>query len=134
MPAPYDLVWCRFPDHQSLGNPGPKPRPALVRNTAVDEDGHGEVELVYGTTKLKLNQRRFDFFINQPYEMDHCGLFMATRFDLDNTVWVPWAAEWFQAVVETQSPIMGRLSGNGIKLLQTTMMWKQAHVDKGKQP
>jgi hypothetical protein len=125
-PAPHDLVWCRFPDQVSLGSPGPKPRPALVRNAAINDDGHGEIELVYGTTKLKMHSRPFDFIVSQPYEMDHCGLYRATRFDLDNVVWVPWAAEWFDVVPLTESPIMGRLSDNMIRMLQTVMSYKQA--------
>lgn len=130
LPAPYDLVWCRFPDHVSLGNPGPKPRPALVRNAAVDEDGRGEVELVYGTTKLKLSSRKFDFVISNPYEMNNCGLYRATRFDLDNVVWVPWAAEWFEARPGTDSCVIGHLSDNAVKMLQVTASYKARAIQK----
>lgn len=129
LPAPYDLVWCRFPHHESLGEPGPKPRPALVRNVAVDDDsGHGHVEVVYGTTKLKLSSRLFDFVISKPYEMDHCGLYRATRFDLDKHVWVPWAAEWFEALPGTSSAVLGHLTDHSVKMLQITIALKQHNL------
>lgn len=122
IPAPYDIVWCRFPDHASLGSPGPKPRPALVRNSLTDSEGRGIVELVYGTTKLKLASRDLlDFIISNPREMNICGLYRATRFDLDRCVRVPWAAEWFDAPGGTASPIIGHLSENSIKMLQITI-------------
>jgi hypothetical protein len=98
----------------------------LVRNVAVNQQsGHGEVELVYGTTKLKLTTRRHDFIISNPYEMNHCGLYRATRFDLDQCVWVPWAAEWFDTVPGTSSPILGHLSDHAVKMLQVTVAYRQ---------
>lgn len=122
IPAPYDIVWCRFPQHDSLGHPGPKPRPALVRNALTNAAGQGIVDLVYGTTKLKLSDRDLlDFVISNPREMDNCGLYRATRFDLDHNVCVPWAAEWFDVVTGTASPIIGHLSDAAIKMLQITL-------------
>ena len=53
--------------------------------------------------------------------MDHCGLYRATRFDLDQCVCVPWAAEWFDALPGTASPILGRLSETSIRMLQITL-------------
>lgn len=126
LPAPYDVVWCRFPDDASLGDPGPKPRPALVKNVATTHDGVGEVNLVYGTTNLKMASRRHDFFVTNSAEMDACGLYRATRFDLDNIAWIPWANEWFEILPGYTSPIIGHLSQHGIKMLQITANYKQA--------
>jgi len=125
LPAPYDIVWCRFPVHESLGDPGPKPRPALVKNVAITPDETGEVQLVYGTTNLKMMERRNDFFVTNNAEMDACGLYRATRFDLDAIAWIPWADEWFDILPGYKSPIIGHLTGHGIKMLQTTISYRQ---------
>lgn len=130
LPAPYDVVWCRFPEHVSLGDPGPKARPALVKNVATTVDGTGEVHLVYGTTNLKLNSRPFDFHVTNAAEMDACGLFKATRFDLDIVAWIPWALEWFETLPGYTSPIIGHLSAHGIKMLQLTASYKQARLSR----
>lgn len=125
LPAPLDVVWCRFPHHTDLGTPGPYPRPALVKNASVDEDGRGEVQLVYGTTTLKLQNRKNDFFITKQAEMDYCGLWRATRFDLDCIAWIPWADEWFETLQGYSSPVIGHLSHNSIKMLEMTIALKQ---------
>jgi hypothetical protein len=125
LPAPYEIVWCRFPLHESLGEPGPFPRPALVRNSAIVEGGTGEVEVVYGTTNLKLHSRPFDLTISKASEMDACGLYRATRFDLDNTIWLPWDTDWFEIRSEYFSPTIGKLTDEGIKMLQIVTDWKK---------
>lgn len=127
LPAPYDIVWCRFPFHESLGEPGPKPRPAIVLNSAVDaEAGEGEVQLVYGTTQTKFRQRPRDFFVTNVSEMDACGLDKATRFDLDKVAWIPWAKEWFAVLPGYSSPVIGHLSSHGQRLLQIELGHRQA--------
>jgi hypothetical protein len=128
LPAPYDIVWCRFPNHGSLGNPSLKPRPALVRNVATIDGERGEVQVVYGTTKLKMMDRRGDFFISNQAEMDASGLYRATRFDLDNVAWLPWAIEWFDVLPDYNSPVIGHLTGHGIKKLQLLVSYKQARL------
>ena len=125
LPAPYDIVWCRFPFHRSLGEPGPKPRPALVRNAATRPDGSAEVEVVYGTTNLKLDQRRFDFVVSKAAEMDACGLYRATRFDLDKLIWLPWTTEWFEIRPDYNSPAIGSLTQHSVKMLQITIEMKR---------
>jgi len=124
LPAPYDIVWSRFPDHHSIGEPGPKPRPAIVLNASTHDDGTGEVQLIYGTTNLKMHERRQDFFVANNADMDACGLYRATRFDLDQIAWIPWAEEWFSAVRDYSSPIIGSLTGHKVKLLQTALAYK----------
>ena len=129
LPAPYDIVWCRFPSHAELGNPGPKARPAIVLNVAVhEEDGEteGEVQVIYGTTNLKRMQRRGDFYVTNVAEMDICGLNQATRFDMDRIGWIPWADEWFETLPTYSSPIIGHLSQHFIKLLQYELGRRQA--------
>lgn len=133
LPAPYDIVWCRFPQDEALGHPGPKPRPAIVLNVAVfgdDPDGGSEVQLIYGTTKLKLAQRPHDFFVTNVAEMDSCGLNQATRFDLDACAWIPWATEWFEVLPTYSSPIIGHLSTHATKLLQIELGYRRKSEPK----
>lgn len=113
-----------------MGDPGPKPRPAIVLNLAVDPDaGEAEVQLVYGTSKLKLHKRPRDFFVTNVAEMDACGLSLATSFDLDNVAWIPWACQWFDALPGHTSPIIGRLSDHAIRLLQVELSHRrQCHT------
>jgi len=127
LPAPYDIVWCRFPEHDDLGNPGPKPRPGIVMNVAVDDDERtGEVQVIYGTTTLKMQTRRHDFFVCKLSEMEMCGLDKATRFDLDTFAWIPWDSEWFDTLPQYDSPIVGHLTDHAIKLLQIELSYRKA--------
>lgn len=131
LPAPFDIVWCRFPTHDDLGNPGPKPRPAIVLNVAVDEETReSEVQVIYGTGTLKFDQRPGDFFVTNVAEMDACGLNKATRFDLDTISWIPWAEEWFETLPKYDSPIIGHLSAHGTKLLQIDLSYRKRHTPR----
>lgn len=125
LPAPYEIVWCRFPHDLTAPAPALKPRPALVRSTAILDDGTGEVEVAYGTTNLKLHSRPFDLVISKASEMNACGLYRATRFDLDTTVWLPWNTDWFEILPDYFSPVIGQLTSEAIRMLQVTMAYKQ---------
>lgn len=126
LPVPYEIVWCRFPHHDTFGNPGPYPRPALVRNTATLPDGSAQVEVVYGTTNLKLQKRPFDLFVTKMSEMDACGLFNATRFDLDCVIWLPWNDQWFDVLdPHYASPVIGKLTDEAVRMLQMCVSFKQ---------
>jgi len=95
-----------------------------------DEASEGEVHLIYGTTNLKMMQRRRDFFVTNMAEMDLCGLDKATRFDLDKIAWVPWAEEWFDTLSGYTSPIVGHLSQHSTKLLQFELARRKAQALK----
>jgi hypothetical protein len=125
IPAPYEIVWCRFPNDLLDPEPAPKARPGLVRAAAVLDDGTGEIEVVYGTSTLKLNSRPYDFVISKMSEMNACGLYRATRFDLDKSTWLPWNTDWFEIRPDFFSPVIGKLTGEAIKLLQVTLAYKQ---------
>lgn len=106
--------------------PGPKPRPGLVRATAVSDDtGNGEIELVYGTKVLKFVRRSLDFHVSNVEEMDWAGLYHPTRFDLDKTVWLPWATEFFCPPKGKISPVLGSLSSYMVRKLQEQYAYKQ---------
>lgn len=125
LPARYDIVLCRYPENGS-DTPGPKSRPALVRATAVmDDTGLGDVEVVYGTRVLKLGLRSLDLHVTNLQEMNWAGLFHPTRFDLDKSVWLPWAEEFFVPCKGKVDPIMGSLSPYMIQKLQEQYAYKQ---------
>jgi hypothetical protein len=125
LPGRYDIVLCRFPE-QGATEPGPKARPALVRTTAVmDDTGGGEVEVVYGTSVMKIGGRRFDLHVSNVAEMDWAGLFHPTRFDLDQRVWLPWAEEFFLVPKGKVSPVVGSLSPYMVRKLQEQYAYKQ---------
>ncbi|MEZ5707907.1 MAG: hypothetical protein R3E02_00795 [Blastomonas sp.] len=130
LPAPYDIVWCRFPNHKNLGNPGPKSRPGLVLNVALyPDEGESEVHVIYGTTNLKTFQRPQDFFVVNAAEMDVCGLDRATRFDLDQMAWLPWTIDWFGILPSYNSPIIGHLSDHAVRLLQEDLAHRKARLN-----
>ena len=97
----------------------------MVRNVALVGDYGADVELVYGTTKLKFQERPDDFFITKASEMAACGLDRATRFDLDKVMWIPWAEEWFVPLFGGTSPVIGQLTEPAVKMLQITVGMRQ---------
>lgn len=97
-PAPNagDIVWCHFP--QVLGNPGPKPRPALV--IAVDDTNPGEVQVrvAYGTSQKTHRLYAGEFLIakqNNAEAYKLAGLSYDTKFDMGKIVQLPYNTLWF---------------------------------------
>ncbi len=96
LPAPGDIVYCRFPE--KLGVPGPKPRPALV--TAIVEFGDGTtgVQVAYGTSRGTDRLFAGEFLISpkdgNAYEI--AGLSFPTKFDLTRLQALPYNDEWFR--------------------------------------
>ena len=120
LPAPLDIVLCRFPQSLNLQEPGPKNRPGLIVQTAISEQGFKpEVRVVYGTSVLKRDRRPNDLFVLNYQEMYEAGLHQATRFDLDQILWLPWAEEFFVTpnVRNYHSPVIGHLPENSARLL-----------------
>lgn len=112
IPAPLSIVWCAFPDHIAPEKPGPKNRPALVlsvRYASDPPDGTHLVKVVYGTSNLKTGQRPHDFIIGNFATRLICRLPQATRFDLDQVVWLPWAEPYFVARPGQQTPVISVL-------------------------
>ncbi|WP_438334706.1 hypothetical protein [Edwardsiella tarda] len=110
LPEPGDFVWCYFP--QMLGQPGPKPRPALV--VAVAEEDNA-VKVVYGTSQ-KINKIYSTEFVLKKGESGFAisGLAYDTKFDMNTLVQLPYDSDWFDfAPVKngqpTSSPVMGAL-------------------------
>jgi hypothetical protein len=93
-PKAGDIVECRFPETK-IGIPGAKDRPALV--IEVEEDSEDEsasiVRVAYGTSQdvEQRYPREFTLRAADP----NAGLDRDTKFDLGNTVRLPFDTEWF---------------------------------------
>lgn len=125
VPASYDIVWCRFPFQETPGQPGEKSRPGLVRGSLADQDGNPWVRVVYGTSQnVFLRDHRYLTIANAA-EMDACGLYRATRFDLLTCEELPWCSEFFETMFGYDTPIVGHLSQHMTKLLQIQASYLQ---------
>jgi len=124
-PAPFDIVWSLFPTVEEPQLPGPKPRPALVRQAFQDQDGNAWVKVVYGTSRDPYRASITDFSILTIPEMNVCGLKCATRFRLDREVTLPWAREFFGCLPGKPTPILGHMPQYEVKKLQTQIAYLQ---------
>ena len=89
-----DVVQCRFPEGMA-GKPGPKDRPALVLQV---EENPGDplgviVQVAFGTSQ-NVDQRYPGELTISAADPKH-GLSRDTKFDLGNSVRLPFDAEWF---------------------------------------
>lgn len=91
LPAPGDIVWCHFP--QTIGNPGPKPRPALV--LAIAREQHA-IQVAYGTSQ-KTHKLYPGEFVLDPSDAGFSvsGLGQRTKFDVGNRVQIYFDSDWF---------------------------------------
>jgi hypothetical protein len=128
LPRSLDIVWCRFPE-LNLSEPGPKSRPGLVRSVELSTDHkRARVEVCYGTSKLKHDLYPTDLFIENASRMAQLGLTQSTRFELDRTLILPWAKEFFSPKDGSRTPIIGHLSEPEITQLETLKRLKAAHL------
>ncbi len=105
--------------------PGPKPRPALVRQAFQDQDGNAWVRVVYGTSKDPYLNSPTDFSVLTLPEMNVCGLKQATRFRLNREMSLPWAREFFECLADKPTPIIGHMPDYEIRKLQTQIAYLQ---------
>ena len=124
-PAPYDVVWSLFPTTEEPKLPGPKPRPALVRQAFQDQDGNAWVKVVYGTSVDPYRATVADFSVVTLPEMNVCGLKCATRFRLDREMTLPWSREFFDCLPGKPSPIMGHMPEYEVRKLQMQISYLQ---------
>lgn len=93
LPAVGDLVWCRFPLMEALGNPGPKPRPALIIAVAPLEHA---VQLIYGTTQRTTTLYPSEFVMDPADAgFSTSGLSFRTKFDFNKRVTLKFDSDWF---------------------------------------
>ena len=112
-PPPCDIVWCHFPDLLLL-NPGPKPRPALVCDVTEREDGVA-VTVAYDTSQGLQRLHGGEFAITRqdnPVAYSGAGLSYDTKFDLRQSVELPWTEAFFAVPARPphgQHPKLGSL-------------------------
>jgi len=120
-PTAGDIVWCRFPDNIS---PRAKPRPALILAVFDDAAPQFEVRVVYGTSQRATMLHRGEFSIlrdRNAAAFDAAGLSYDTKFDLKQSIDLPYTIEWFSippAAPHGQTPKLGVLHPSLVRALQ----------------
>ncbi|MGE5814080.1 MAG: hypothetical protein ACM36C_06305 [Acidobacteriota bacterium] len=120
-PTAGDIVWCHFPDNIS---PRPKPRPALILVVFDDDALRFEVRVVDSTSQRTTTLYRGEFAIlreRNPAAYEMAGLSYDTKFDLTQTLDLPYTTEWFSvppAAPHGQSPKLGTLHPSLVRALE----------------
>ena len=120
-PTAGDIVWCHFPDHI---HPRPKPRPALVMAVYDDDAPAFSVEVAYGTSQRTTALHRGEFAILRERHLaayQAAGLSFDTKFNLGQTVTLPYTTEWFSvppAAPHGQVPKLGILHPSLVRTVE----------------
>lgn len=125
LPTPGDIVWCRFPTHLKIGEPGPYSRPALVYAVSPE---HHTVKVVYGTSQKTDKIYKSEFVVKKTdANFSDSGLAFDTKFDMNHIVQIPYDYEWFEmAPVKdgqkpTTNPKMGVLHPSYIPIVKIAL-------------
>ena len=120
-PTAGEIVWCHFPDYVS---PRPKPRPALILAVFDDAAPQFDVRVAYGTSQrtTKLPQGELAILRDRNRAaFEAAGLSFDTKFDLKQTLDLPYATEWFSvppAAPHGQTPKLGTLHPSLVRAVQ----------------
>ena len=120
-PTAGDIVWCRFPDDIA---PRPKPRPALVLAVFDDDAPEFTVRVAYGTSQRTTTLHQGEFSIlrdRNPVAFEVAGLSYDTKFNLGQTVDLPYTVEWFSvppAAPHGQNPRLGTLHPSLVRAVE----------------
>jgi len=120
-PTAGDIVWCPLPDNI---NPRPKPRPALILAVFDDNAAQFEVRVVCGTSQRTTPLHRGESTILRERNLaayEVAGLSYDTKFDLKQTLDVPYTTEWFSvppAAPHGRSPKLGTLHPSLVRALE----------------
>ncbi|WP_318376494.1 hypothetical protein [Enterobacter sp.] len=96
LPSIGDIVWCKFPESEALGKPGPTPRPSLILNIMPDQHA---VLVAFGTSQ-KIHRVFTGEFVIQD-DLATAGLSYPTKFDLNRLQILPFNTDWFDAAPVT---------------------------------
>ncbi len=108
-----DILWCHFPELPTL-DPGPKPRPALVVQVTVKDDG-AVVAVVYGTSQRLERLSSGEFAIRKAQNSAAfalAGLSFDTKFNFRQIVELPWTDSFCKVppkAAHGQTPKLGTL-------------------------
>jgi len=97
VPAPGDVVWCRFPEDEGI-RPSPKARPALI--LAVQDDvSPVRVRVAYGTSRDTGELAPWEFRIGPEdgVAFTASGLALATKFSMRKVVVLDYTDLWFSS-------------------------------------
>ena len=114
-----DIVWCHFPDHVQ---PKPKPRPALILATKIDDDGLVFVNVAYGTSQKTNRLFAGEFKIakaEHPAAYASAGLSFDTKFNLKSVCELPFNSDYFSVSPHSphgQTPKMGVLHPSMVRV------------------
>ena len=128
-PTAGEIVWCHFPNDI---DPRPKPRPALILSVFDDNAPEFWVEVAYGTSQRTTELHRGEFSIlrdRNPAAYRAAGLSFDTKFDLKQTVTLPYNAEWFSvpsAAPHGQKPTLGTLHPSLVRALEAAFRTTRA--------
>jgi hypothetical protein len=112
-PVVGDILWCHFPELPGLA-PGLKPRPALVTQVTVREDGVA-VSVAYGTSQRLTRLFSGEFAIRKlqnPAAFKLAGLSFDTKFNFKQILELPWTEAFFKVPPRAsygQNPKLGTL-------------------------
>lgn len=120
-PTAGEIVWCHFPDNIT---PRPKPRPALILAVFDDDAPQFTVRVAYGTSQRTTTLHAGEFSIlreRNPAAYDSAGLSYDTKFNLKQTLDLPYSPEWFSvppAAPHGQTPKLGTLHPSLVRAVQ----------------
>lgn len=120
-PTAGEIVWCHFPDDI---HSRPKPRPALILTVFDDDAPRFTVRVAYGTSQRTTTLHRGEFAIlrdRHPAAYAAAGLSYDTKFDLKQTLELPYSTEWFSvppAAPHGQMPKLGVLHPSIVRAVQ----------------
>jgi hypothetical protein len=118
-PVAGDIVWCHFPDHVQ---PKPKPRPALILATKVDDEGVVFVNVAYGTSQKTKRLFAGEFAIakaDHPVAYTSAGLSFDTKFNLKAVCELPFNYDYFSVPPHAphgQTPKLGVLHPSMVRV------------------
>ena len=120
-PTAGEIAWCHFPDYI---NPRPKPRPALILSVFDEDAPEFAVEVAYGTSQRTTELHRGEFSILRDRNRaayQAAGLSFDTKFDLRQTVVLPYSTEWFSvppAAPHGQKPTLGTVHPSLVRAIE----------------
>lgn len=102
-----------------------------MRALKLSPDGlKAAVEVTFGTSNAKHDERPFDLIVSNSVALDECGLPCVTRFDLDKTIWLPWAKEFFAPREGYTSPVSGGLNEMCKMQLEALKVARRIHLKR----
>jgi hypothetical protein len=88
------------------------------------------VEVTFGTSQRKEDERPLDLHICNATEMAEAGLPQATCFVMDKTATIPWCSEFFTKREDGTGPVVGHLPQTAIMQLESLKVIRRKYGAK----